>query len=575
MASETKEDYKAIAAIAQKRRADAIPEHYLLPPNKLENLPRDLSTVPRESGHFTKHELEIIESDAGTLLKRIHSKTWTAVQVTEAFCKSAAVAQQLTDCLTEILFPSALARAATLDAHLQTHSTPVGPLHGLPISLKDCFITPPHPSSIGIAALANTPTSDADDKTILVHNLLALGAVPYVKTNTPVGMMMMETDNHVWGPCINALHSGCSAGGSSGGEASLLQMRGSPLGIGTDIGGSIRIPAAYCGLYGLKPSYGRFPQFGGKSGIPGQDYILAVNGPMSRDLDALRVYSQASLSGATAASSPWLRDPKCVPLPWRGTPQVQPKGRKLRLAVLTPTHDGIVHVQPPVERALAETRKAIEAAGHEVVDWEPKKHFDMMRMVVGGFQGFGGLAIMNELEKTGEPVFLSMKGYETAAKGGEAVLGPTKYRKMLLTRYDLQKYHLDRWQATADEASGKGPIDGLIMPVSPWAACRKGLTNEGEETMAVVSYTAVWNLLDLACCTFPVTRVDKDKDAKRESFEGWSELDGRVQADYEPDFYHGAPVSLQVVGERLGEEKCLEVVGTVKEALEKADVRFS
>jgi amidase len=155
-----------------------------------------------------------------------------------------------TNCLTEILFPEALARARFLDEHLEKTGHVIGPLHGLPISLKDCFITPPHPSSIGMACFANVPTTD---ETVLVGILAKLGAVFYVKTTTPTAMMMMETISCVWGETRGAYHSGTSSGGSSGGEGSLLAMRGSPLGIGTDIGGSIRIPSAFNGLYGLKP----------------------------------------------------------------------------------------------------------------------------------------------------------------------------------------------------------------------------------------------------------------------------------------------------------------------------------
>lgn len=102
-----------------------------------------------------------------------------------------------------------------------------------------------------MAYYANTPTTDA---TVLVNILAELGAVFYVKTTTPTAMMMMETASNVWGETKNPYHSGCSSGGSSGGEGALLAMRGSPLGVGTDIGGSIRIPSAFCNLFGLKPS---------------------------------------------------------------------------------------------------------------------------------------------------------------------------------------------------------------------------------------------------------------------------------------------------------------------------------
>lgn len=163
-----------------------------------------------------------------------------------------------TNCLTEILFPEALARAKFLDEHLEKTGDVLGPLHGLPISMKDCFIIPPHPASLGMACYANEATTP-EQETVLVSILAKLGAVFYVKTNVPTAMMMMETINPVWGETNAAYHSGTSAGGSSGGEGALLAMRGSPLGIGTDIGGSIRIPSAFNGLYGLKPTYVPFP----------------------------------------------------------------------------------------------------------------------------------------------------------------------------------------------------------------------------------------------------------------------------------------------------------------------------
>ena len=155
--------------------------------------------------------------------------------------------------MTEILITEALARAKALDEHLENTGEVVGPFHGLPISLKDCMITPPHPSSIGMSCFANQPTK-LGEETILVSILAKLGAVFYVKTTTPTAMMMMETISNVWGETNGAYHSGTSPGGSSGGEGALLAMRASPLGIGTDIGGSIRIPSAFNYLYGLKPT---------------------------------------------------------------------------------------------------------------------------------------------------------------------------------------------------------------------------------------------------------------------------------------------------------------------------------
>lgn len=385
--------------------------------------------------------------------------------------------------MTEILYPEAIERAKYLDDYLSKNGKVIGPLHGLPISLKDCFITAPHPSSIGMAAFANEPTKK---DTLLVEILRDLGAVFYVKTNVPTAMMMAETINNVWGETRNALHKGLSPGGSSGGEGALIAFNGSPLGLGTDIGGSIRIPAAWSYLYGLKPSFGRFPVWGGKSGIPGQEFILAVNGPMARSLKSIQLYCEAVLSETV---SPWNLDHKCLPIPWRKD-VIQPTGRKLRLGIVG-IHDGLVHCHPPVERALNQVRKKLETEGHELTTWSIETHDVITKNLIAAFFDLGGTAIMDILNPHGEPVFPSMKGYDIAASVGETSFGPTKMRQMVVKRNELQKAYLDRWNATATE--GKLPMDGIIMAVSPWAAPRLGQTQPD----IYVGYTGVWNLLGL------------------------------------------------------------------------------
>jgi amidase len=147
-----------------------------------------------------------------------------------------------TNCLTEVLFDEVLARAAYLDKYQAEHDGKViGLLHGLPISLKDQFPTPPHPSSLGIALLATIP---ATSEMPLLTILRVKGAVFYVKTNVPTALMMMETKNNVYGETLNPLNTSPSPGGSSGGESTLIAMKGSPLGLGTETGGSTRHPAA-------------------------------------------------------------------------------------------------------------------------------------------------------------------------------------------------------------------------------------------------------------------------------------------------------------------------------------------
>lgn len=398
--------------------------------------------------------------------------------------------------------------------------------------------------------------------------LTSLGAISYVKTNVPVAMMMTESVNNVFGATTNPYHIGLSSGGSSGGEGALIAFRGSPLGIGTDIGGSIRIPSAYCNLYGLRPSFGRYPTLGTRSGIPGQEFVLSVNGPMSRSLETLKLYSSAILSSAAA---PWTLDPKCVPIPWRSQPQVQPPGRKLRLGLVGPS-DGVVNAHPPVERALNITRLALEKAGHEIINY-PIDLSELVKSLAAAFYDFGGTAIIPLLEQHGEPVFPAMEPYKVAADAARTTgtgLTPDIMRQRNMTKLSLQKAALDQWQATARPTEGKQAIDGLIMAVAPWAAVRAGFSNAKPGVMWV-AYTAWVNVLDLPACTFPVTMADAKIDAKRAAYKPLNPIDAAIQEDYDPSFYDGAPVALQLIGERLQEEKVLEVVGIVRDSLVASD----
>ena len=189
-----------------------------------------------------------------------------------------------------------------------------------------------------------------------------------------------------------------------------------------------------------------------------------------------------------------------------------------------------------------------------------------MKNLVASFYDLGGTAITDILKPFDEPVFPSMQGYAIAAK---AELNVTQMRHKVLQRNDLQQKYLDAWNATA--TADKGPMDGIVMAVSPWAAPRLGATQKD----LYIGYTGVFNFLDFCACTFPVIFADKALDKQRDMkhFQQLSEIDGRIQADYDPDFYHGAPVSLQLAGRRLEEEKVLEMVEVVANVLKAAHVK--
>lgn len=147
--------------------------------------------------------------------------------------KTAANTPNQTNCLSETLFPEALRDAKALDAHLAATGKPLGPLHGLPISLKDNFNIIGKDSTLGFTGWVNDPATYNSVMTDLLHDA---GAVLYVKTNVPTAMMIAETVNNVYGRTLNPRNRLLTSGGSSGGESALIAFGGSPLGVGTDIG---------------------------------------------------------------------------------------------------------------------------------------------------------------------------------------------------------------------------------------------------------------------------------------------------------------------------------------------------
>ena len=165
---------------------------------------------------------------------------------------------------------------------------------------------------------------------------------------------MLETVSNLWGRTLNPSNTLLCAGGSSGGEGALLGTLASPLGIGSDIGGSIRAPSAFNGLYGFKPTAGRLSAAGNNSTIPGQIGVLATVGPMGRSVRDLKLLCEVA-----SADEPWFKDPKTFFKPWVSA--TAPK--RLTLGVMW--WDGIVMPHPPLRRAMSATVEKLRLAGHE------------------------------------------------------------------------------------------------------------------------------------------------------------------------------------------------------------------
>ncbi|WRT69538.1 uncharacterized protein IL334_006525 [Kwoniella shivajii] len=540
--------WEEISKAKRDARDALIPKEWLIPSTDALNV----IDIPRTCGVLTPKEVEITELEAPVLVEKMIKGELKCYDVTLAFCKRASIAQQLTNCLTEIFFTAALANAKAIDEEFARTGTPRGPLHGLPVSLKDNFYVEGVDTTVGFVAWANdsAPKEKESEMTKMMRDC---GAVLFCKTNVPTAMMIAETYNNVWGYTCNPYNRNCSSGGSSGGESALLAMKGSPLGVGTDIGGSIRIPASFCGLYSLKPSFGRFPTYGARSGLPGQEAIRSINGPMSTSLEGTELWAKSVVE-----KEPWYRDPNMLPIPWRNVEVPD----KLCFGLIM--DNGIVKPTPPVTRALLETKKALEAVGHKVIEYSPYKPDEANSIVNRFFQGDGGVKIAQYISASGETYPEGLSAYKSryeSMKSSPPLVGSLWDIQSDRTAYC--KKVLEDW-LSSKEVTGTGrPFDAIISPVTQHSACPKMAFNDH------VAYTSMWNITDYSATTFPVSKVDPSIDSKP-TYETRNEVEKKIWDRYDAEEITGAPVSLQLVCQRLEEEKALKLTAIVAEALKSA-----
>ncbi|KAF9557330.1 amidase [Agrocybe pediades] len=515
-----------------------------------------------------------LKATAKEIVDRIQSGEWTATAVLEAYIARAAFAHSKTNCLTEVMFEPARQRASELDAEFAATKQLRGPLHGVPFSIKEQFEIVGFDTSVGFTQWANSPaTRNAD----LVEHLLNAGAVPFVKTNIPQTMFAFECSNPLWGRTTNPYNDKFTCGGSSGGEGALLAMDGSAAGIGTDIGGSLRIPAAYCGIYLLKPSGGRVSYQGAKGPVPGFDGIVTVAGPMGRSVEDLKLTSRV-LFGAAA------RNHSIPPIPFRKV-ELQPK---LKFGYYT--SDNYIKASPACMRAVLETVEALRRAGHECVEFEiPDVHI-AMNIFAGLTSSDGYKTMLSHLgpDKKENALFLVTLGPKIPSVLRtfvtwimETFLGDKLFadtmrvtRAKTVTEYWKLNSEKEKYtQRFYDEVWARHGFDSIIAPAQaipqlPHGGC--------DNFSALALATFLYNVLDMPVGCLPVTRVDPSRDHIDEAWEkgpgfGSSVLESGIYKGkaplYNPKDSQGMPVSIQIVGKKWEEEKVLEIMDIVDSAL--------
>ncbi|KAK3376423.1 amidase signature domain-containing protein [Lasiosphaeria ovina] len=562
-------------AQAAKKRADTLAKirpEWRLSDRDLERAreQRDL-TGPFIQSFLLPDEVSIVSMESVDIVDSIRHGKLTAVQVTTAFCKTAAIAHQINNCLHEIFFDQAVERARSLDAHFADKKTVLGPLHGLPISLKDQFHVKGVDTTMGYIGWIGgnlgikDPSRTHKVESQITSELLALGAVLYCKTSLPQTLLLGETKNNIIGQTLNPRNQNLSCGGSSGGEGALQALRGSTLGVGTDIGGSVRIPSAFNGIFALKPTPERISYRDAANTNPGQNTYRSTVGFLSTSLGGLDLILRSVLS-----TRPWLADPAVVPIPFRqdvvdeylarARPDgsAQPSARPLKLGVLW--NDGIVTPHPPVTRGIHMLADAVRQAGHKAVDWNPPPQATAKRIHVSFLKADGAHDISHQLALSGEPLIPDLRDSFQLSDP----IGLLEYQDLTLQGLDYESAYSDYWNSTA--ADDGQVVDAVIMPVSPHAAVIPGRYYH-------TAYTEAINLMNYSAVVIPVTTADKAVDVPDPSFVPLGPEDTRNWEAYDAEIYDGGPVGLQIVARKFEEEKILAIAKIVHAALQAAKAK--
>ncbi|TVY13923.1 Acetamidase [Lachnellula arida] len=476
---------------------------------------------------LSEEEIEITTgNDAVDIVDGIRERRWSAEEVATAFCKRAALAHQLTNCLTEIFFEEAIQRARDLDRVRDAHpEAPLGPLHGLPVSLKDTYHVPGVDATIGLACFAFQPSTSYSP---LAELLVSLGAVLYCKTNVPQTLMTADSENNLFGRTINPHNRYLTAGGSTG-EGPLIALGGSVLGFGTDIAGSLRIPALCNGVYGFKPSSGMMPFSGQRLPFaPGWEGIgiVASAGPMASSVRACSFALETILKAGASDV-----DPMCLRIPWYESAELARLRHPKSLRIGVVSDDGLFTTTPPVRRAMKEAKEKLKLAGVTTVPVKLPLMSESLG-VIGEMLAVNGTEYLMELiNSTGEPLIPSVEKLGLLA-GSPKTMG--EYFDLNRKRQEITLVYSKFWV--------ENDLDALIMPPAPHTAVP-------ENTWASPSYTAIWNLLDYPSIVLPTGAVNEtDIVDGTENF--YSENDKEIYKLYDgPSAYANTPIAIQLVAD--------------------------
>lgn len=446
---------------------------------------------------------DLIYASVVQLAKAIHDREISSVEVVQACLNRIEAVNPKLNAVVQLRGDEALDEARLADEAL-ARGERTGVLHGIPMTIKDSLDT------AGVITTGGTlgrksfmPERDAT----VVTRVKNAGAILLGKTNTPELTIAFETNNLIYGRTSNPYDLTRTPGGSSGGAAAIIASGGSPFDIGSDLGGSLRLPAHFCGIAGFKPTSGRVPRTGHI--IPyaaGATDAYQAIGPLARSVDDLTL-----LLGIIAG--PDWQDPTIVPMP-----QAHPADVDLRtLRVAFYTDNGTVTPTPEIMQTVRDVAQALQGVVASVVEDRPERMAETWDLWTSLNVADGGYGTLEILERAGTT--------QTSRPMGSAdreVSGREFGRR-------LREMDLFRSQMLGFMAN----YDVIVCPPSASVAIRH---DTQWEHFAGFSYTATYNLT------------------------GWPAV--VVRAGTSPE---GLPIGVQIVANPWREDVALRVARFVEE----------
>jgi fatty acid amide hydrolase len=508
---------------------------------------------------------------ASEIVQRIEKRELSAEEVVEAFIQRIEDVDTKLNAVIITRFDEARAEAKEADEAIQK-GKPVGPLHGVPITIKEQFDVEGLETTVGVP---NQIGRKAQSDGPLVSRLRKAGAIILGKTNVMMTLAGWESDNPVYGRTNNPWDLSRTPGGSSGGESAIIAAHGSPLGLAGDLGGSIRIPAHFCGLFGLKPTSGRLTNTDTPSHLfsSGQEGIIPQPGPIARSVTDLRLMMK------TLSDPPMDRTPDLVPpVPWPDVDKVQVAGLNVGMY----SNNGIFSVSPAIHRAVEETAAVLEDHGAIVKPFDPPdvKEAQLLYFAISAAGGneslprtlagsppndlaedflrglrlprpLRGLVVWN-MKRTGQKrlaeIVRVLRPYSTE-----------EYWKLL----ERRNIYRERFLQALDSDS----IDAIICPPYVSVAPHHGSTRH--LTPAAGSYAFLYNLLGMPSGVAPVTVVGEIEETDR-NLEGSRDPSDIIAAEVEKEST-GMPVCVQIVARHWREDIVLKLMETLEEHFKKTD----